>query len=44
MDGATNVWTVVKLLRVDRTVHGGGPVVYSDSVMEFVIGDEAFPI
>ena len=44
MDGATQVWTVVKLLRVDRTVRGSGPVVYSDSVLEFVIQDETFSV
>jgi hypothetical protein len=37
------VWTVVKLLRVQRTPKkGGGPVTYEDSTIEFVIEDSSY--
>ena len=42
--GYTNIqWTQVKFLQVHRTTRkGGGPVIYDDSFIEFVIADPAW--
>ena len=43
MSGPTKVWTVVKMLRVDRSLaKGGGRPIYDESFLEFAINDSTY--